>query len=278
MMITVKKVGASMLPVYFTLFILTLLCLFPFYITIINSTHSNVEISRELNLLPGSSLIDNYVQISEKMNIWQGFFNSVIVAVPSVILSLYFGSLTAYGFSKYKFRFSGFLFSFLLMSMMIPMQLGLIGYYHLYNKLSLLDTYMPLILPWLAHPATVFFMKMYIDSAIPDALIEAARIDGSTEFTTFNRLIFPLLVPGISTLAIFNFVGAWNNYIMPLTVLFSKEKYTLPLLISMLKGIYSNNYGSIYLGVSISIIPIIVVYAFFSQKVIGGLVMGAVKE
>ncbi len=272
------KNGISLVFLYALLLVLTLMCLFPFYITLINSTHSNIEISRELSFFPGTSLLDNYNQIKEKMNIWQGLLNSTLVAIPSVLLSLYFGSLTAYGFSKYKFKFSGFLFSFLLMSMMIPMQLGLIGYYHLYNRLSLLDTYVPLILPWMAHPATVFFMKMYIDSAVPDALIEAARMDGSTEFATFNRLILPLLVPAVSTLAIFNFVGAWNNYIIPLTVLFSKEKYTLPLLISMLKGVYSNNYGAIYLGVSISIIPIIIVYAFLSQKVIDGLVVGAVKE
>jgi len=272
------KNGISQVFLYALLLVLTLMCLFPFYITLINSTHSNIEISRELSFFPGTSLLDNYNQIKEKMNIWQGLLNSTLVAIPSVLLSLYFGSLTAYGFSKYKFKFSGFLFSFLLMSMMIPMQLGLIGYYHLYNRLSLLDTYVPLILPWMAHPATVFFMKMYIDSAVPDALIEAARMDGSTEFATFNRLILPLLVPAVSTLAIFNFVGAWNNYIIPLTVLFSKEKYTLPLLISMLKGVYSNNYGAIYLGVSISIIPIIIVYAFLSQKVIDGLVVGAVKE
>lgn len=260
------------------LLLLSLFCLFPFYITFINSTHSNVEISRDLNFLPGTYLVANYTQIMERMNIWQGFLNSVTIAIPAVLLSLYFGALTAYGFSKFKFHFSGLLFGIVLVSMMIPMQLGLIGYYHLYNKLHLLDTYVPLILPWVAHPATVFFLKMYIDSAIPDALIEAARIDGSTEFATFNRLVFPLLGPAVSTLAIFNFVGAWNNYILPLTVLFSKERYTLPLLISMLKGVYSNNYGSIYLGVSISILPILIVYVFFAQRIMDGLSIGALKE
>ncbi|MCF7940321.1 MAG: carbohydrate ABC transporter permease [Spirochaetia bacterium] len=262
---------------YACLILLAAISIMPFYITIMNSTHSNVEIARDLNLLPGDDLKANYEQIVKHMNIFRGFYNSLKVTIPSVVLSLYFGALTAFGFAKYKFRGSGFLFSTVLITMMIPMQLGLIGYYHLHNTLRLLDTTIPLIIPWIAHPATVFFIKMYIDSAIPDALLEAARIDGSHEFRSFNTLVLPLLTPALATLAIFNFVGSWNNYIMPLIILFSKDKFTLPLLISMLKGVYTNNYGAIYLGVTISIVPIIAVYAFFSRRIIGGLVVGSVK-
>ena len=267
----------SSVPIYVFLLLLAVLCVVPLYITIINSTHSNIEITRDLNFLPGSSLQENFTEVSSKMDIFQGFFNSLKVSIPSVIVSLYFGSLTAFGFSKYSFKGRDSLFTFMLITMMIPLQLGLIGYYYLHNFLGLLDTYIPIIIPWVAHPATVFFMKMYIDSAIPDALLESARIDGAKEFHSFNVIIMPLLTPALATLAIFNFVGSWNSYIMPLTILFSKEKYTLPLLVSMLKGVYQNNYGAIYLGISISIIPIIIVYSFFSTKIIGGLSMGAIK-
>lgn len=269
------KTSLAFIILIFT--ILALICAFPFYITIMNSTHSNIEISRELSLLPGRYLAQNYGYIKEHMNIWKGFANSLIITIPSTILSLYFGALTAFGFAKYRFKFNGLLFGIVLMTMMVPMQLGLIGYYHLHNKLRLLDTFVPLILPWIAHPASVFFIKMYIDSAISDSLLEAGRIDGSGELAIFNKLILPLLKPVLATLAIFNFVGSWNNFIMPLTILFSIEKFPLPLLISMLKGVYTNNYGAIYLGVSISIVPIIIVFAFMSRKIVGGLTVGSVK-
>lgn len=263
--------------IYVFLTLLAFFCVVPLYITLINSTHTNIEITRNLNLFPGDNLKANLSEVTSKMNVFQGFLNSLKVSIPSVIVSLYFGSLTAFGFSKYSFKGRDGLFTLMLVTMMIPLQLGLIGYYYLNNFLGLLDTYIPIIIPWIAHPATVFFMKMYIDSAIPDALLESSRIDGSKEFHTFNTIILPLLTPALATLAIFNFVGSWNSYIMPLTILFSKDKYTLPLLISMLKGVYNNNYGAIYLGISISIIPIIIVYSFFSRKIIGGLSMGAIK-
>ncbi len=275
-MIQRQRLFTSLL-LYLFLVILTVLAVIPFYITIINASHSDVSIVRSLNLLPGNHLMRNYDYIRRSMNIWRGFANSLTVSVPSVVLSLYFGSLTAYGFSKYRFRFSRPLFFLILMTLMVPMQLGLVGYYLMHSRLGLLDTYIPLILPWIAHPPTVFFMKMYIDSAIPDELIEAGRIDGSGEFRTFNTLILPLLTPAIATLAIFNFVSSWNNYIMPLTILFSRSRFTLPLLIAMLRGVYSDNYGAIYLGVAMSIVPIIAVYAAVSRKIIGGLVVGSVK-
>lgn len=265
------------LPIHGILGVIAILCIIPFYFTLINSTHTDVDILRRLNFLPGSHLEANYRFVNRSLSIWRGFFNSLTVTLPSVLLSLYFGSMTAYGFSKYHFRFSKQLFIFILMIMMVPMQLGLVGYFLLHSRLGLLNTYIPLILPWIANPATVFFMKMYIDSAIPDELIEAGRVDGSSEFKTFNILILPLLTPALATLAIFNFVGSWNNFIMPLIILFSRDRFTLPLLVAMLRGVYSDNYGAVYLGVSISIVPIMVVYLFMARKVIGGLVVGAVK-
>ncbi len=271
-----RKIGGNLL-IYVLLALLAVLSVLPFYITMINATHSDVAIVRSLNLLPGDNLRRNYEHIKRSMNIWRGFANSLSVTIPSVMLSLYFGSLTAYGFSKYSFRLSRKLFFLVLMTLMVPMQLGLVGYYLMHSRLGFLDSYIPLIIPWIAHPPTVFFMKMYIDSAIPNELIEAGRVDGSGEFWTFNFLILPLLTPAIATLAIFNFVGSWNNYIMPLTILFSKTKFTLPLQIAMLRGVYSDNYGAIYLGVAMSIIPIILIYAVISRKIIGGLVIGAVK-
>lgn len=272
-----KKVQYTRIIIQIALIALACISIFPFYVMIINATHSNIEITRDLNLLPGDDMMDNYRTVVSQIDIWRGFLNSLIITVPSVLLSVYFGALTGYGFSKYQFKGNKILFGVVLATLMIPMQLGLIGYYQLHSKLRLLDTFFPLILPWIAHPTTVFFLKMYIDSAVPNELINAARVDGAREFYIFNRLVFPILIPAVATMGIFNFVTSWNNYIMPLTLLFTKAKFPLPVLVSMLKGIYNNNYGAIYLGVSISVVPIILVFSFLSKRIMGGLTVGALK-
>lgn len=202
--------------VYGVLIFLTVLSFIPFYIMIVNSTRTNVEITRGLSVLPGKALITNYGILMEKIDIWRGFKNSLIIAVPFTILSAYFGALTAYGFAVYNFKYKNFLFGFILATMMIPQQLGLIGYFELNNKLGLLDTYIPLIIPALTNTMTIFFLKQYIEQSLPKSLVEAARIDGAGEFMIFNKISLPIMLPAIATMSIFNFVGAWNNYISPL--------------------------------------------------------------
>ena len=256
---------------------LALLCILPFYMMIINATRSNVEISQGVYLLPGEYLKRNYEIVQNKVDIWRGFLGSVIIAVPSVVLSAFFSTLTAYGFAKFNFKGKEAFFWIILGTMMVPLQLGLIGYYDLCIKLGIINTYWPLILPTAANAAMVFFVRAYIESSIPDSLVEAGIIDGAGEMFIFWRLIFPLAMPAVATMSIFTFINKWNDLINPLVLLNSAEKFPMPVVISNIRGLYESNFGAIYLGVTISVVPIIIVVAVFSKSLIRGLTIGAVK-
>ncbi len=256
---------------------LAIICVMPFYMMIINATRSNVEISRGVWLTPGDQLLRNYEIIQSKVNIWRGFYSSSIIAIPSVVLSAFFSALTAYGFAKFRFRGREALFWVVLATMMIPQQLGLIGYYDLVLRLGLLDRYIPLIIPMIANPGMVFFVRAYIQSSIPDSLIEAAIIDGSGEFRTFITIIFPLAMPAVATMSIFTFIHKWNDLITPLVLLNSADKFPMPVVISTIRGLYETNFGAIYLGITISVIPILIVVVTFSRALIRGLTIGAIK-
>lgn len=263
--------------IHVILILLAVFSLIPFYIMIIYATHTNAEISAKFIFLPGSALVDNWKSMNESINVWRGFLNSMIIACFSTAFSLYFGSLNAYGFAKFKFKGNKPLFWFVLATMMVPMQLGLVGVFRVMYILHLLDTYAAIILPTAANAFAVFFVKQFIDGTIPDEVIESARVDGSGEFRTFNRIILPMLTPALGALGIFTFIGAWNNFITPLVLLFSNSKFPLPVLVQLAQGYYQTNYGVQYLVVALSVIPIIIVFAFFSKRIINSVAIGAVK-
>jgi multiple sugar transport system permease protein len=245
---------------------------------LVNATRSTQEINLGLSLIPSKSIVENYRAMMNSMNIWRGFLNSMIIAIPSTILSGYFGALTAYAFSKYRFKGNKLLFWIVLGTMMIPAQLGIVGYYQLTVKLHLIDTFWALILPTIANAATVFFLKMYMDANVDNALLEAARVDGSSEFRTFNTIVLPIALPGIATVSILNFMISWNNYLTPLVLLFDKNKFTLPILITLVKGTFKQNLGAQYLAIAIAIVPILIAFTLFSKYIIGGISAGALKE
>jgi multiple sugar transport system permease protein len=262
---------------YIFLIILTLICLVPFYIMLIDATHTNGEIASKLWILPGAALLDNYHRLVESVPIWKGFANSLFIAVAVTAVSGYFSALTAYGFSRYKFKGNKMLYAIVLGSMMIPMQLGFIGFYQLISKMHLLNSYIPLIIPSIANASSVFFIKGYTDGAVHESLIEAARIDGSSEFSIFNKIGLPLIMPSVATMSIFTFIGTWNNYLTPLILISDMDKYTLPIMQVVAKGVYKTEFGAIYTCIAISVVPIMIAFAFLSKKIIGGLTIGGVK-
>lgn len=263
--------------VYAFLIMLTAICLIPFYIMIIDSTHTNGEIASKLWILPGTALLDNYRKLISTVPIWRGFFNSLFIAVSTTIVSGYFSALTAYGFSRYRFKGNKVLFVIVLGSMMIPMQLGFIGFYQLIREMNLLNSYIPLIIPSIANASSVFFIKGYTDGAVNLSLIEAARIDGCNEFSIFNKIALPLIMPSIATMSIFTFIGTWNSYLTPLILITDMDKYTLPIMQVVARGVYKTEFGAIYTCIAISVIPIMIAFAFLSKKIIGGLTIGGVK-
>ncbi|MGI5957799.1 MAG: carbohydrate ABC transporter permease [Massiliimalia sp.] len=263
--------------IYLILAILFLICIVPFYSMLISSTHDNATLASQFVLTPGKYLVKNYQRMMMSTNIWRGMANSLFLATSATLLSSYFGALTAYGFSKYKFRGNKVLFAILLGTMMLPGQLGIIGYFNLMNSFKLLDTYAAILIPSIASAMSVFWNKQYLDAFVPNALIEAARIDGAKELVIFHRVIFPIIIPAVATQAIFTFVGAWNNFLNPLILLFSDNKFPLPVLVQQMQGIYGSDYGVIYLGVTMSVLPILIIFVFCSRRIIDGVAVGAVK-
>lgn len=268
--------------IYICLTILALACLLPFILMIVNSTRTGQQISTSFSFVPGPAFKENWdiVMDSEYINIFRAMFNSIIIAVPATLLTSYFSALTAYGLAMYKFRGNNLLFTVIVVFMMIPGQLSLIGFYNLCQKLGLINTYWPLILPAIASPGVVFFLRQYVLSILPRTLLEAARIDGGKELYIFHKIVLPIMAPGIATMAIGVFIGNWNNYLLPLVLLTSNEKFTLPLMISTIDSDLrvASAQGAVYLAVAISVMPILIVFCFCSKYIIGSITAGSVKE
>lgn len=265
---------------YFLLILLGAVCLLPFLLMLVNATRSGVEIVNSFTLIPSTHLKENWDTVFKFFNLFQGMWNSIKVAVPATLLTAYFSALTAYGLAMYKFKGNKFIFTMILVFMMIPGQLGLIGFYNLCTKLHLVNSYIPLIIPAIAAPGTVFFLRQYVLSVLPPSLVEAARIDGASELYSFHRIVLPIMSPGIATMAIMAFIGNWNNYLLPMIILNKNEKFTLPVMMATLKAStdIQSNQGAIYLAVAISVIPILLVFCFCSKYIISSISAGSVKE
>lgn len=265
---------------YVCLIVLAVTCMLPFVLMLVNATRSGAEIAKSFTFIPGSHLKENWDIVFSYFNLFLGFWNSLKVAVPTTILNAYFSALTAYALAVYNFRGKSVLFYTQVIFMMIPGQLGLIGFYNLVSALKLLDSYIPLIIPAIAAPGTVFFLRQYILSVLPISLLEAGRIDGAGELHMFHRIVIPIMAPGIATMAIGGFIGNWNSYLVPLVLLNTKTKFTLPVMISSLSAstdIAANN-GAKYLAIAISIIPIMIAFMFLSKYIISSISAGSVKE
>ncbi|MBP7042583.1 MAG: carbohydrate ABC transporter permease [Chloroflexi bacterium] len=266
--------------IYVFLLVLLVVTIIPIWLLIVNATRSTVEIQQGLSLLPSRHIFDNYnILLGRGLNLWRGFFNSLFVAVATTIISVYFSLLTAYGIVVYDFKGKKLFSNFIVVLVMIPMQLSIVGFYQYMSKLGLTDNYASLILPAIASAGGVFFGKQYLESVVIQDLIDAGRVDGASEIGIFHRIMMPLAVPGAVTLGIFAFVASWNNFFNAFILISSIEKYTLPMLVQTLRGdVYRTEYGAIYLGLAITIVPIIVIYALFSRYIVSGIAMGSVKE
>ena len=260
---------------------LALLSLFPFIIMIVNSTRSTYQIQQHaVSLVPSTHLFNNFKILTGKsFNPFTGFLNSFVISTGVTILSLYFSTLTAYALVIYQWKLRKAFFSFIMAIMMIPAQITIIGFYKMVYKIHMTNNLLMLILPAIASPSMVFFMRQYMIPLLSPSLVESARIDGSSEFRTFNQIVLPIMKPALATQAIFVFVSSWNNLFTPLILLTKQDKYTLPIMVSLLKGdIYKTEYGAVYLGLALTALPLIVVYLFLSKYIIAGVAMGSVKE
>jgi multiple sugar transport system permease protein len=265
---------------YIVLAIISFLCLFWFYVLLINATRSNGELTKGFSPLPSKYLITNWLNVLHGTQpIVTGMLNSLLIAALSAVLSTYFSTMTAYAIHVYDFKLKKFMFTFIMMIMMIPTQVTALGFLQLVIKMKLEDSFIPLIVPSIAAPVTFFYMKQYMESALPLSLVEAARIDGSGEFRTFNSIVLPLMKPAIAVQAIFTFVSSWNNYFVPQLILHDEKKKTLPILIAQLRSadFLKFDMGQVYVTIAFSIFPVIIVYLFLSKFIVQGVAMGSVK-
>lgn len=266
---------------YIVLILLTIISLFSFYMLFNNATRAHVDIQRGFSLLPGNSFVRNFNNVINNTTILivRGMMNSIIVSTLTVLLSVYFSAMTAYAIHVYDFKFKKFAFNFILLIMTIPTQVGALGFVKLITVMNLKESFIPLIVPAIAAPAVFFFMKQYMESSLPLEIIEAARIDGSNEFYTFNTIILPLLKPALAVQAIFGFAASWNNYFAPSLVLTKATKKTLPLWIAYIRSADFTKFdmGQMYMMIAFSIFPVIIVYLILSKFIVQGVALGSVK-
>ena len=264
------------------LVILSFMCLFFFYILFINATRSHADLQKGFSALPGKYFLTNFMNVANDgtFPMIRGILNSLIVSGCSAAICTYFSSLTAYGLYAYDFKLKKAAFTFIMAILVMPTQVTAMGFLRLITKMGMYDSLLPLIIPAIASPSVFYFMYSYLQSSLPLSLVEAARIDGSGEFMTFNRIVIPIMKPAIAVQAIFTFVGSWNNYFVPALVIQSKDKMTVPSLIATLRGADFMSFDSakIYMMIFVAIVPIIIVYLFLSKYIIAGITLGGVKE
>ena len=267
---------------YVLLTVLAFLCLFFFYILLINSTREHVDIQKGFSAIPGASFIKNLTNVANDANvpIFNGITNSIIVSSFSALLSCYFSALTAYGLYAYDFKLKKPAFIFIMLILVMPTQVSALGFLRLITAMNMEDTFFPLILPSIAAPSVFYFMYSYMQSSLPMSLVEASRIDGASEFRTFNSIVLPIMKPAMAVQAIFAFVTSWNNYFIPALVLSTQKKKTLPILIASLRSadFLKFDMGKVYMLITIAIVPIIFVYILLSKFIVEGVTLGGVKE
>ncbi len=266
--------------VYFVCVFLTILSLFPFVQMVINATRSTYEIQQTaISLIPSKYLISNLKILTGKsFNPVRGFLNSIIISTGATGLSVYFSTLTAYALVVYTWKLRRPFFTFIMAVMMVPSQIVTIGFYQMIYKVGLTNNFLPLIIPGIAAPSMVFFMRQYMIPSLSLEIIESARIDGAKEFFTFNVIALPIMKPAIATQAIFSFVSKWNELFLPQVILTDSNLYTMPMMVSLLRGdIYKTEFGSIYLGLTLTVLPLFIVYFLLSKYIISGVALGSVK-
>jgi len=269
-----------MAVIYITCIILTILSIYPFLVMFVNATRNSAQVqSNPISLIPSKYLFYNLKVFEGKsFDPMKGLMNSFVISASSTILTIYFSTLTAFAIVAYNWKLRNAFYTFILAVMMLPAQVTAIGFYQLMYKLGLTNNLLALILPAIAAPATVFFMRQFMIPALPMEIVQSARVDGAGEFRTFNQIVLPIMKPAMATQAIFSFVASWNNLFMPSILLTDTDKYTMPVMVSLLKGdIYKTEFGTVYLGLAITVLPLFIIYFLLSKYIIAGVALGGVK-
>ena len=276
------KLTIQRVLVYTFMIVLTIICLFFFYLLFINATRSHAELQAGFSMIPSSHFFENMKSLwtnTGLANVPRGMLNSFIIASLSAIVTTYFSALCAYGIYAYDFKGKKAAEVFILAIMMIPSQVASVGFVQMCDQMGWVNQYWILIVPGIAAPATFFYMIQHLRATLPLELVEASRMDGSNEFMTFNRIVLPIMKPALAVQLIFSFVASWNNLYLPTLLITDKDKKTLPTMLSLLRSadFTKMDMGMMYAAIFISIVPVMIVYIFLSKSIIKGVTSGSVK-
>lgn len=273
-----KRFKTSRVLAHILLISYSITVIFPILLVLFNSFKTTKEIFSNPYGLPSSLSFTNYIKAWETANFAVYFKNSIFVTSVSVFLILFISSMAAYVLARFKFRGNLFIYFLFLVGLMLPMRLAIIPLFLLIRDLGLLDSYTGLILVYIASglPFSIFILYTFFKS-IPEELAQAARVEGCNSFQIYYMIMLPLVRPALSTVAIFNFIGLWNDFFFPFILLRDPDLYTLPVGISKFFGEYTTDWASLFAGLSLSIIPVVIVFFILSKQFIEGLTTGAVK-
>ena len=270
-----KKRAAAVIK-QIILIVMTLIMFFPLYIVFVMGTYYSEDIFKGLPILPSDYFLTNLKLVISK-GYFSAYFNSITVSVVSVILSVLVSTMIGFALAKYNFKGKKFIFAFVMAIMMIPGQISMIGYMLEMRKLNLINTLLPLIFTWAAHPLGAFLMMQFISDGIPDELLESARLDGCSEPGIFFKIVIPCIKSGFVTLATLVFLWSWNNYVLPLILINKQELFTIPLMVNNLSNAFRSDYGAIMCALGLAVLPMIVIVSLCSRTFIQGIAAGAVK-
>ena len=271
---TKKRISAAIKQII--LILMTLVMFFPLYIVFVMGTYYSEDIFKGLPMLPRDYFLTN-LKLVISIGFFSAYLNSITVSVASVILSVLVSTMIGFALAKYNFKGKKFIFAFVMAIMMIPGQISMIGYMLEMRKMNLINTLLPLIFTWAAHPLGAFLMMQFISDGIPDELLESARLDGCSEPGIFFKIVIPCIKSGFVTLATLVFLWSWNNYVLPLILINKQELFTIPLMVNNLSNAFRSDYGAIMCALGLSVLPMIVIFSLCSRTFIQGIAAGAVK-
>lgn len=254
--------------------------LFPLVTLTIASFKPAQELMRfglNLKISPEIFSFKNYVYLFTGDSLYLTWYkNSLIITAVYTVLCLLFSSMVGYGLAVYNFRFRNLIFALVLVTMMVPLEIIMLPLYKLAINLKLINSMWGVILPFVVAPLPIFFFRQYA-SGLPKDFLDAARVDGTTEFGTYFRIMMPLMAPAFSSMAILQALFCWNNFLWPLIVLRTTEQLTIPIGLATLLTPYGNNFDMLISGAVMAIIPILIVFLFFQKYFIEGMTAGGVK-
>ncbi|HAE23565.1 MAG TPA: sugar ABC transporter permease [Spirochaetaceae bacterium] len=263
---------------YLFLGLMAFIFAYPFYNVFVLATWPSSQVlSFPPRFFFGAGLMENWQQLFARIPIGKNFYNSLGIALLSTGSVLFFCTMAGYAFAKFEFRFKAQLYAFVIATMAIPGFLNIIPFYKMMVAFKWVNTWLPLIVPGMAGAFGIFLMTQFLENSIPAELLDAARIDGLGEFGILIRIVFPLSKPGLAVLGIVTFVGSWNNFTGPLILLPRIDSTTLPVALSVLNSRVDNNLGALMLGNALTLLPLMLIFLFFSKQIISGLTAGAVK-